>query len=61
MRNDNLLKMLNDKIVQWTEMQNKLLNSYMKGEISKNEYKRRYNNLDEDINGFKLEINELIK
>lgn len=63
MRNANELKIniLNDKIVQWSEMQNKLLDSYMNGEISKNEYKEKYNNLDEDINEFKLEIHELIK
>lgn len=58
---DQKIKVLNNKIVQWSEMQSELLNSYMNGKISKNEYKERYNNLDEDIHEFKLEINELIK
>ena len=55
------INILNDKIVQWSEMQSELLNSYMNGKISKNEYKEKYNNLDEDINEFKLEIHELTK
>lgn len=55
------IKVLNDKIVQWSTMQSELLNFYMNGKIEKNEYKERYNNLDEDINEFKLEIHELIK
>ena len=58
---DQKIKVLNNKIVQWSEMQSELLNSYMNGKISKNEYKERYNNLDKDIHEFKLEINELIK
>ena len=55
------IEILNNKIMQWSTMQSELLNSYMNGKISKNEYKGKYNNLDKDINEFKFEIHELIK
>lgn len=58
---DQKIKVLNNKIMQWVEMQSKLLDLYLEGKIEKNEYKERYNNLDDDINNFKLEIHELIK
>lgn len=54
------IKNLQNKIVQWAEMQNELLDRYMQGEISREEYKGTYNNLDKDINKFKKEIHELI-
>ena len=58
---DQKIKVLNNKIMQWVEMKSKLLDLYLEGKIEKNEYKERYNNLDDDINNFKLEIHELIK
>lgn len=58
---DQKIKILNNKIMQWSTMQSELLNSYMNGKISKNEYKGKFNNLQNDINEFKFEIHELIK
>ena len=57
---DQKIKVLNNKIMQWVEMQSKLLDLYLEGKIEKNEYKERYNNLDDDINNFKLEIHEAL-
>lgn len=55
------VKTLQNKIVQWTEMQNELFDQCMAGMISKEEYKERNNVLSEDIDGFKKEIYELSK
>ena len=55
------IKTLQANIVQWTEMQNELFDQAMKGIISKEEYKARNNNLNEDIDNFKQEIHELTK
>ena len=55
------IKVLQDKIAQWNDTQSELLNRYMSGEISKEEFQGRNNNLNEDIDGFKKEIHELTK
>lgn len=53
------IKILQDKILQWTEMQNWTLDLYMAKNISKEEYKGRWHNLQEDIEKFKKEIHQL--
>lgn len=53
------IKTLQANIVQWTEMQNELFDRVMAGDISKEEYKARNNNLSEDIDAFKKEIHAL--
>ena len=53
------IKTLQEKILQWTEMQNELFDQVMKGIITKEEYKERNDRLNEDINAFKKEIHEL--
>lgn len=53
------IKTLQNNIVQWTEIQNELFDRVMAGDISKEEYKERNNNLNQDINEFKKEIHEL--
>lgn len=55
------IKTLQANIVQWSEMQNELFDQAMKGIITKEEYKARNNNLNEDIDAFKKEIHELTK
>lgn len=50
---------LQNKIVQWSQMQKELLDAYMVGDITKEEYKERNNSLSEDIDAFKREIHEL--
>ena len=52
-------KTLQNNILQWTDMQNELLDQCMAGVISKEEYKERNNILSEDIGAFKKEIHEL--
>ena len=53
------IKTLQEKILQWTEMQNELFDQVMKGIITKEEYKERNDRLNEDIDVFKKEIHEL--
>ena len=53
------IKTLQANILQWTEMQNELFDQAMKGIITKEEYKQRNDNLNEDIDGFKKQIHEL--
>ena len=53
------IKTLQANILQWTEMQNELFDQAMKGIITKEEYKERNDNLNEDIDGFKKQIHEL--
>lgn len=53
------IKTLQEKILQWTEMQNELFDQVMKGIITKEEYKERNDRLNEDIDAFKKEIHEL--
>ena len=53
------IKTLQEKILQWTEMQNELFDQVMKGIITKEEYKERNDRLNEDIDAFKKEIYEL--
>lgn len=55
----NKIKTLQEKILQWTEMQNELFDQVMKGIITKEEYKERNDRLNEDIDAFKKEIHEL--
>ena len=55
----NKIKTLQEKILQWTEMQNELFDQVMKGIITKEEYKERNDRLNEDIDTFKKEIHEL--
>ena len=55
----NNIKTLQEKILQWTEMQNELFDQVMKGIITKEEYKERNDRLNEDIDAFKKEIHEL--
>ena len=59
MENTSKIRILRNNIVQWTEMQNELFDQAMKGVITKEEYKARNNNLNEDIDAFKKEIHEL--
>lgn len=59
MENINKIKILQDKIMQWTEMQNWALDLYMGKQINKEEYKGRCDSLQEDIEGFKKEIHRL--
>ena len=53
------IKTLQEKILQWTEMQNELFDQVMKDIITKEEYKERNDRLNEDIDAFKKEIHEL--
>lgn len=55
----NNVKTLQEKILQWTEMQNELFDQVMKGIITKEEYKERNDRLNEDVDAFKKEIHEL--
>ena len=55
----NNVKTLQEKILQWTEMQNELFDQVMKDIITKEEYKERNDRLNEDIDAFKKEIHEL--
>lgn len=59
--NTEKITILQNKIIQWNETQSELLNRYMSGEITKEEYKGRNESLNKDIDGFKSEINELTK
>lgn len=55
----NKIETLQNKILQWVDMQQELFDQCMGGIISKEEYKERNNVLSEDINTFKKEIYEL--
>lgn len=61
MNNVDKIKTLQGVALQWSEMQNDLFDQMVKGVISENEYKERNDILNEYINEFKLEINELAK
>ena len=60
MENTGKIKVLQDKIVKWTETQSWLLDLYIAERIGKGEFKGRYDGLQEDIDEFKREIYELV-
>ena len=61
MNNAEKIKTMQDVTLQWTEMQNNLFDQTMKGVISGEEFKERNALLNEYIDEFKREINELAK
>ena len=59
MENTGKIRILQNNIVQWSNMQNDLFERCMEGLITKEEYKARSNKLYEYINETKKEIHEL--
>ena len=61
MGNAEKIKILQENIMQWTEIQSDLFDRCMEGFITKEEYKEKSDKIHEYINALKKEIHELSK